>query len=107
MALYVDGQSLPTKPLQPQYADRNYLSAYQTLQSIGSDVWITRDEYPQGYALYVLDVNPHVDFNTKRRGHCRLELRFAKALPESVTLIMYGKFPEMYRINQSRSVYKQ
>ena len=107
VALYVDGQSLPTKPLQPQYADRNYLSAYQTLQSIGSDVWIPRDEYPQGYALYVLDVNPHVDFNTKRRGHCRLELRFAKALPESVTLIMYGKFPEMYRIDQSRSVYKQ
>nr|XP_022294816.1 uncharacterized protein F54H12.2-like [Crassostrea virginica] len=107
VALYVDGQSLPTKPLQPQYADRNYLSAYQTLQSIGSDVWIPRDEYPQGYALYVLDVNPRVDFNTKRRGHCRLELRFAKALPESVTLIMYGKFPEMYRIDQSRSVYKQ
>ena len=71
VALYVDGQSLPTKlALQPKYADRNYLSAYQTLLSIGSDVWIDPDDYPQGYAPYVLDVNPHVDFNTKSREHC-------------------------------------
>jgi hypothetical protein len=57
--------------------------------------------------LYVLNINPYVDFNVKRRVHCRLELRFARALPESVTLIMYGKFPEILKINQSRSVFKQ
>jgi hypothetical protein len=107
VALYVDGQSLPAKPLQPQYADGNYTTAYQTLLSHGREVWIDRGDYPKGYTLYVLDVNPYVDFNVKRRGHCRLELRFAKALPESVTLIMYGKFPEILRIDQSRSVYKQ
>ena len=107
VALYVDGQSLPGKPLQPQFGDKNYMNAYQTLRSVGSDVWIDRNEYPEGYTLYVLDVNPFVDFNVKRRGHCRLELRFAKALPESVTLIMYGKFPEILRIDQSRSVFKQ
>ena len=107
VALYVDGQSLPGKPLQPQFGDNNYLNAYQTLQTVGSDVWIDRNEYPEGYTLYVLDVNPYVDFNVKRRAHCRLELRFAKALPESVTLIMYGKFPEILRIDQSRSVFKQ
>ena len=107
VALYVDGQSLPAKPLQPQFSEGNYLSAYQTLQSVGSDVWIDRTEYANGYTLYVLDINPYVDFNAKRKAHCRLELRFAKALPESVTLVMYGKFPEILRIDQARSVFKQ
>jgi hypothetical protein len=107
VALYVDGQSLPAKPLQPQYADGNYVAAYQTLLSHGSEVWIDREDYPKGYTLYVLDINPYVDFNIKKRGHCRSELRFAKALPESATLIMYGKFPEILRIDKSRSVYKQ
>ena len=107
VAFYVDGQSLPAKPLQPRYADQNFVDAYQTLQNINKDVWITRDEYDSGYTLYNLDVNPYVDFNTKRIAHCRLELRFARPLPESVTLVMYGKFPEIIRIDQSRSVYKQ
>lgn len=107
VAMYVDGQSLPAKPLQPQFSEGNYLNAFQTLQNVGSNIWINRNEYAAGYTLYVLDINPCVDFNVKRRAHCRLELRFAKALPESVTLIMYGKFPEILRIDQSRSVFKQ
>lgn len=107
VAMYVDGQSLPALPLQPQFSEGNYLNAFQTLQSVGSNIWINRNEYAAGYTLYVLDINPCVDFNVKRRAQCRLELRFAKALPESVTLIMYGKFPEILRIEQSRSVFKQ
>ncbi|XP_062588709.1 uncharacterized protein F54H12.2-like [Saccostrea cucullata] len=107
VALYVDSQSLPSKPLQPQFGENNYLNAYQTLQSVDDNIWISREEYANGYTFYVLDINPYVDFNVKRRAHCRLELRFAKALPESVTLIMYGKFPEILRIDQSRSVFKQ
>lgn len=105
--MYVDGQSLPAIPLQPQFSEGNYLNAFQTLQSVGSNIWINRNEYAAGYTLYVFDINPCVDFNVKRRAQCRLELRFAKALPESVTLIMYGKFPEILRIEQSRSVFKQ
>ncbi|XP_048743063.2 uncharacterized protein F54H12.2-like [Ostrea edulis] len=93
VALYVDGQSLPSKPLQPQFGNNNYLNAYQTLKSVNDNIWISREEYAKGYTFYVLDINPYVDFNVKRRANCRLELRFAKALPESVTLIMYGKFP--------------
>lgn len=32
VAMYVDGQSLPAKPLQPQFSEGNYLNAFQTLQ---------------------------------------------------------------------------
>lgn len=104
VAFYVDGQSLPSKPIQPNYNSGAYLEAYQTLLQGREHVSVERGEYPIGNALYVLNINPYIDFNTKRKGHCRLELKFALPLPESVTLILYGKFPQVLHIDQSRSI---
>ncbi|CAC5398498.1 unnamed protein product [Mytilus coruscus] len=55
-----------------------------------------------GYAPYVLNVDENVNFNTKRRRDCRLEVRFGTALSESITILMYGKFPRMLQIDKSR-----
>ena len=66
------------------------MEAYRTLTAFRSDVDIPYFEFIGGYVLNVDDVN---DFNTKRREDCRLELRFTTALPESVTVLVYGKFP--------------
>lgn len=107
VALYVDGQSLPAQPLQPNYAGRNYVDCYKTLTFFRNDINVTRDDYIAGYCLYVLDLNPYYSFNTKRKGHCRLELKFAQALPESVIVVMYATFPEILYIDQSRSVFIQ
>lgn len=104
VGFYGDGQSLPSKPLQPNYETENFLDAYQTLVIGREHVSAERGEYPVGNALYVLKINPYIDFNTKRKGHCRLELKFALPLPESVTLILYGKFPQVLHIDQSRSI---
>jgi hypothetical protein len=49
------------------------------------------------YGLYREDRLP-------QQGHTRLELKFAKALPETVTVIAYGKFPALAKIDQSRNV---
>jgi hypothetical protein len=38
LALYVDGQSYPTKPLQPNFTEENYVEAYRTLSAFRSDV---------------------------------------------------------------------
>lgn len=105
LGLYVDGQSLPSQPLQPNYTEETYLECYRTLGTFRKDVNISRDEYIRGYCLYVFDLNPYYSFNSKRKGHCRLELKFAKALPESVTVVMYATFPEILNIDQARAVY--
>ncbi|MEW8547028.1 MAG: hypothetical protein AB2693_26230 [Candidatus Thiodiazotropha sp.] len=107
VGLYVDGQSLPTQPLQPNYATENFVDCYNTLTAYRNDISVDRGEYARGYCLYVLNLDPYYSFNTKRKGHCRLELKFAKALPESVTVIMYATFPEVLCIDQSRRVYIQ
>ena len=105
LGLYIDGQSYPSQPLQPNYQADQFVDCYRTLTHFRQDINVSRDDYQEGYCLYVLDVDPYYSFSTKRRGHCRLELKFAKPLPESVTLIMYATFPEMLHINQSRAVY--
>ena len=75
VGLFVDGQSLPSQPLQPNYDQRNYLDCFRTLTTFRNDIDINREDYTEGYCLYVLDLNPYYSFNTKRKGHCRLEVK--------------------------------
>jgi hypothetical protein len=83
------------------------MEAYRTLSAFRSDVDVSYVAYGGGYTIYVLKVDDDVDFNTKRRGDCRLEIRFGTALPESITVLMYGKFPRIVNVDQSRSVLLQ
>lgn len=107
LALYIDGQTFPAKPLQPNFSGKNYVEAYRGLTAFRSDVDISYFEYSGGYTLFVLNIDDNRDFNTKRRGDCRLELRFGSALPESITVLMYAKFPTILHVDQSRSVLLQ
>ncbi|XP_060557397.1 uncharacterized protein F54H12.2-like [Ruditapes philippinarum] len=105
IGFYIDGQSIPSQPLQPNYSANQYVDCYRGLGLYRNDIDVTLEDYKNGYCLYVLDIDPYHSFNTKRRGHCRLELKFAVALPESVTLIMYASFPETLNIDKSRAVF--
>ena len=105
VGFYVDSQSYPSQPLRPNYEAKQYIDSYRSLTTFRKDVNIDRYDYTEGYCLYVLEVDPYYSFNIKRKGHCRLEMKFAKPLPESVTLILYATFPEILHIDASRSVY--
>ena len=83
------------------------MEAYRTLTAFRRDIDNSLQEFRSGYTLFALNINDNVDFNTKRRGDCRLELRFDNPLPESVTILMYGKFPRILHVDQSRSVLLQ
>ncbi|XP_071177698.1 uncharacterized protein F54H12.2-like [Mytilus edulis] len=107
LGLYVDGQSYPSQPLQPNFAGRNYVDAYRTLATFRDDVDVSLLDYAGGFALFVLNVDDRVDFNAKRRGDCRLVIKFGTPLPESVTVLMYGKFPKVMHVDQSRRVLLQ
>ena len=101
LALYVDGESRPATPLMPNYKTNNYISEYLTLFSGTGKLskndgnYITKDDYPQGYAIYVIDMdsNHTKDFvSLSRRGHTRLVVRFQDPLPEPVVVLAYGQF---------------
>ena len=89
VGFYVDGKSYPSKPRPPNYEANEYVDCYRTLRCFWKDINVKRNDYVKGYCLYVFKINPYNSFNIKRQGHCRLEMKFAKPLPESVTMIMY------------------
>lgn len=113
VGLYVDGKSVPGSPLRFNYPENNYVEGYMSLftgtgkylQNSGN--YISRDDYSQGYCLYVLDVEGKqgdTEHSYLRRGHTRLELRFDKPLPEAVTVIVYGTYPGSLQVDASRDV---
>ena len=64
---FVDGQSVPSQPLQPNFEGNNFTDCYQTLTSSRNDINITYEQYKQGYCLYVLDIDPYHSFSTKKK----------------------------------------
>ena len=105
VGFYLDGQSYPSQPLRPNYEADQYVDCYRTLTCFRKDINVKRNDYVKGYCLYALEIDPYYSFNVKRQGHCRLEMKFAKPLPESATLILYATFPEILNIDSSRSVF--
>ena len=66
MCLYTNGQSVPSKAIQPNFSSSNYMDAYQTLFSgtriAGKDagLGISREAYAKGYTLVVFDLSSEI-----------------------------------------------
>ncbi|XP_038265948.1 uncharacterized protein F54H12.2-like [Dermochelys coriacea] len=102
VALYVDGEQIPTKPLQPDFKAgrcvREYMNLVQTAGKHMQDhsLLIYHEEFAQGYTLFAFDL-------IKTRN-LRTEIRFGKALTVSINMIVYGVFDNVIEINQRRNV---
>ena len=111
-AFYVDGQSVPARPLQPNYETDNYMDAYVAfVTGLGTseapyyDTIVSKYDFKNGYCFYFFDLSYQRDLHSEsKKGNARLELKFAEALPESVTAVLYAKFPATVEINKSRRV---
>lgn len=104
--LFVDGNAVPFQPLQPNYETDSYVECYlRTFRDTGSDVKL--QEYPKGYCLYKFDLShneAHGYSSPLRQGHTRLEFKFAKPLEESVSIIVYAKFPGSVHFDKVRNI---
>lgn len=111
VGFYVNGQSVPSHPLQPNYGADNFIEAYQQLigrrGNRNTAVTIDRNDYKDGYCLYVIEPfgsYTEDEYRLPEKGHTRLELRFGTALPETCTVIVYAKFPALMKVDESRNV---
>ena len=114
MCLYANGQSVPSKALQPKFSSNNYVEAYQTLftgmELDGKDAGLGCDhyDYAKGYTLVVFDLSSEVTDaavqTVHKQGNLQLEIRFASALPEAINVILYASFPGEIRIDQARTI---
>ena len=103
----VQGQSKPGLPFQPDYGKRHYTQVAKALnkgKERGDYAYIPYEGMGSGYALYVFEVDRDKAFPIVRKGHTRIVLKFGEGLPEPVTVIVYGQFPAMMEIDQTRNV---
>lgn len=114
-SMYVDGQQVPAKPLQPDFDNKQYIMAYHTLYS-GTGIHfkdegnnISREEYPDGYFLLAFDLTPDLSASSdhwclQRNGSLRVDIRFNTSLTETIDCILYAEFDNLLEIDRNRNV---
>ena len=115
VGFYVDGQSVPGPPLQPNYSGDKYVSSYlSTFTATGKYLmnegnYISRKQFKDGYCMYVFDIEGKHGkefMNLVRRGHTRLTIRFQSATTDNVCVLVYGKTPAILEIDETRNILK-
>lgn len=106
LALYVDGNQLPSKPLQPDFGadSKLFVNMYHTLFSgtgihfLNEGNGISRRRYDGGYTLIAFDLTPDLSasstshWNLAKSGNLRIEVGFKEALNETVNCLVYAEF---------------
>jgi hypothetical protein len=117
MAFYVDDEPRPRQPFSFNTRDDEYIEGLQSLYEVtgkwgrNTDLKIDRTTYRQGMFLVGFDVDgassPNLTSYVGKvaTGRTRLFIKFKKALPHNVTIIVYGAFQEVAQIDQARNVF--
>jgi len=114
LKVYLDGQQHSVKPLEMNFATRQYINAYASL-FMGTGKWkrdegnlISREDFAGGYALYAFDLTADQcegeHFNLVRQGNVRVDLKFSAALTNTINVIAFAEFENILEIDRSRNV---
>ena len=112
--LYTDGEPVRSRPLRPVIGSRNYLHCYETLyrglnrmDGEKSSI-IKRVDWDKGYSLFAFDLTPDMDaedhYALIKHGNLRLELEFAEALADPVSILIYAEFDNIVEITADRHI---
>jgi len=115
IGLYLDGQQQhAVMPIQPDFTNEQYIRAFNTVFAgtgkLGADegIYIDREDYANGYALYAFDLTADLGeddhFSLVREGSVRLALKFRQALDTTVTVIAYAEFENVVEVDRNRNV---
>jgi len=115
IALYLDGQQQHAiRPTQLDYERGLYIRAYVSMFAgtgrlcKDDGLYINRDDYASGYALYAFDLSADLGeddhFGLVRQGIFRLALKFAAKLAATVTVIAYAEFENIIEVDRDRNV---
>lgn len=113
---FVNGESLPGRPLKLNFKQDHYLEGYKSLFDASGKlnrdegIDITRLDYKSGYTLFGFDISPSTcnggHQEPVKRGTLRLELEFQKALESTITVLLYADFDNTISIDKFRNVIK-
>ena len=109
LTIYLDGQQHCIKALSLDFANRQYVTSFLSLfngtgkQNRDEGNYIDLSDFASGYALYAFDVSPDLSerdhFSLTCQGTVRLDMKFAVALPHTVTVVAYAEFENIIAID--------
>jgi len=117
LVLFVDGEQIPSKPLQPDFTSiGQYVQCYHTLfsgigthyEDDGND--ISLEEYPNGYCLFAFDLTPDISGSTASHwsptmlGNLRMEIGFSAPVAEAINCMVYAEFDSLIQIDKQRNI---
>ncbi|GFR06394.1 uncharacterized protein F54H12.2 [Trichonephila clavata] len=116
----LDGnRMIPSKPFQPKFDGSNcysrcYVSLFTDLGRYhkDQDINISFSEYKDGYTLFALDLTPDLSADgmhesISRNGNLTIDLKFSKALPETVNLIVFSEYRNVIEIDKNRNIFTE
>jgi hypothetical protein len=116
VAVVVNGETVPGRPMKLTFADTardsisGYLGLFEGTGRSGTDFGngLTPSDFAKGYTLFAYNLDPDLKrgkyLNLVKRANVRIELRFAKALPETINVVVYAEHPAIFEVDQARNV---
>ena len=115
MTIYWDGVQIPSKLLQPDFANDHFIRSYLRLFMQTSQYYrdtgkaISREQYKDGCALFAFILMPQmglskVGFELIKHGNIRIEIHFATATARTPTVIVFAENDNLLEIDQDRNV---
>ena len=114
LALYRNGEATPFRPFQPDFEKSlcmmDYMSIFQSLELWNRDetIPITFEEFKSGYTIYAFNLAPDLSLTGHeqpyRDGNLRLEFKFAKALPNTINVVLMALFDGRIEVTKSRDI---
>ena len=111
LSIYLDGQPIPSKPLELDFDNKNYVRAYHRLFSgfsRDSGIYLSREDFANGHALYAFDLTPDMcdgpHLNLQHQGNLRVEIKFATALQSTISVLVYAEFENIIEITKAHHI---
>jgi hypothetical protein len=88
----------------------DYMSIFQSLELWNRDetIPITFDEFKAGYTIYAFNFAPDLALTDHeqpyRDGNLRMEFKFAKALPNTINVVLMAMFDGRIEVTKSRDI---
>ncbi|XP_053207038.1 uncharacterized protein F54H12.2-like [Panonychus citri] len=117
LALYVDGNMIPSIPYTPNFTEgfcmREFVNLYRFMnQDEGHpQMQITYDQFKENRTLFAFDLSPDGSIGAEngtlsliRRGIIRLQVKFSRSIAQPIKAIIFGQFDNLITIDENRTV---
>ena len=111
--LKVNDRLVPTQPIEPNYADKEFVTAYESVYSVIGRLYtdwsngLSFQDFRGGSALYGFDLTQDtICRHDSRRIHGSVDVvvKFKNPLPETTTMLVYSAGDANISIDQHRNV---